>query len=227
MATAQAYKDVATVVSILPYAIEEKKPGLTPGVFAMKAAKPNDFELLVVERCQHPVYLDEARPRLIVPDPADTVATSIVNDHKIAIPGYVAGQSEPGLAWVPGEFQNNDEGKKLFAGMHSAVLRNLNVLQTAWFVTLVRIADDDWARYHSHKMITKVQRIAAMSLGLTQKDWMLEQEISAALTKCKFCFTNVDPQAIICPQCHGVLDKTRYDKEFVAHTPNPPATATK
>lgn len=216
-----AYKDVSTVVSILPFAVNEKKPGLQPGIFQMPAVKDGAFELLIVERCNHPVYLDEARPRLNVPDPSDIVAQSIVSDLKVSLPGYNSGIAEPGIGWVPGEFTMDEKGQALFKATHSALLKDMQKLQRVWFESLVRTADDDWSRYHRHTFITSVQRHAAMVLGLKNKDWMLEQEIVAAMSKCKFCFSQVDPQAIICPTCHGVLNQVEYEKNFVK------ATATK
>src|SRR5215831_12218667 len=111
MSETQIRKDVSTVVSIFPANIEEVKPGLIPGYFKIPAVeKEGDFNLLTVERCVHAVYLDEARPRLIVPDPSDIVARSIVQDFKTSIHGYVTGIAEPGLSWVYGEYGSGEDG---------------------------------------------------------------------------------------------------------------------
>jgi len=203
-------RDVSTVVSILPFSINESKPGLIPGEFKMDKVKAGDFQLLVIERCQHAVYLDESRPRLIVPDPSDTVAASIVNDFKYSNHGFVSGVAEPGLSWVYGEFPNTPEGKALFKAQHAAVLLEMERLQMKWFETLVFAADDDWAKYRRHSLITPTQRYAAMSMGLTSKEWLIEQEIKEAQSRCKFCFTMVDPRAVVCAGCHGDLTKEKY-----------------
>lgn len=206
--------DISTVVSILPYPLWEKKPGLVPGEFRIPAAKPGEFVLFNVERCQHAVYLDDTRPRLIVPDPSDLVARSIVFDHKTAMICYEAGIAEPGLAWVWGEFTNDKEGKKSFILAHQAVLEQVNELQMNWYHRLLLMADDDWARYKQHKMITNLQRTAAQVLG-QDREWLLEQKIAEALSKCKFCFSMVHPEACICPTCHGIVDEARYRKEYL------------
>jgi hypothetical protein len=215
MAVVSKRADVSTVVSILPYEVKETKPGLIPPEFKMPPVKNGDFELLIVERCHHAVYLDETRPRLVVPDPSDVVAESIVMDHKKAIAlGYIPGESEPGLDWVSGAFSNNAEGKALFKAQHSATLTQMERLQMRWFKELVRVADDDFAKYRLHKFITGLQRTAAAVLGITNREWLIETEIEEALSKCKYCFSAVHPEAIICHACHGILDDARYQKEF-------------
>lgn len=206
-------RDVSTVVSILPFACTERKPGLRPSEFRFPAVADGDIFLLLVERCSHAVYLDEARPTLVVPDPSDQVAEAIVNDLKQSIHGFVQDVAEPGVSWVYGEFPNTPEGKSLFVAQHRALLIEMREKQLEWFTTIVRMADDDWGRYRRHSFITPTQRQAAIVLGL-KKEWLLEQEIEEALSKCKFCFQMVHPDAIICAHCHGILDQQRYAREF-------------
>lgn len=203
--------DVSTVVSILPYPLWEKKPGLNPGDFRIPAAPEGRFSLLTVERCTHPVYIDENRPRLIVPDPSDAVAQSICIDHKSAVIGFENEIAEPGLDWVSGEF----EDLKVFAAQHADILREMDRKQTQWFRALLSIADDDWARYRQHKFITELQRTAATRLGQTNRDWLLTYRIEQSLSKCRFCYQQIHPLAIICPSCHGILDQEKYQKEYL------------
>jgi len=207
--------DISTVVSILPYPLHEQKPGLVPGVFEIPYTEPGDFTLFAVERCIHSVYLDENRPRLIVPDPSDVVARSIVLDHKTAMICYEHGVAEPGLAWVWGEYLNNQDGKRAFVAAHANILKEINARQMEWYKRLLQMADDDWAQYRRHKFITSLQRTAATVLGQTNRDWMLEHKIEEALSKCKFCFTQVHPEACICHSCHGIIDEVRYRKEYL------------
>lgn len=223
MATERARpRDVSTVVSILPYQLEERKPGLIPGVFRFPKVEKGDFFLLSVERCVHPVYLDEARPRLIVPDPSDMVAMSIVNDHKASVHGYVPDVAEPGIAWVYGEWGNTEEGKKRFKAEQAALLTDMVRKQEAWFNTVIQLADDDWSRYHRHSFITPIQKHAALYFGLA-KDWLIEQDIKEAMSRCKFCFQMIDPRATICAHCHGDQSKDQYQNVMTGFTPAPPA----
>lgn len=207
--------DISTVVSILPYPLWEKKPGLVPGDFRIPYTEPGDFTLFNVERCQHSVYLDENRPRLVVPDPSDLVARSIAEDHKTAMVCYEGGVAEPGISWVWGEYLNNANGKQAFLQTHRALLSEMQDKQVEWYKRLLLMADDDWARYKQHKFITNLQRTAAGVLGQTNREWMIEHKIEEALSKCKFCFVQVHPQACICPSCHGIIDEERYKKEFL------------
>jgi hypothetical protein len=203
--------DICTVVSLLPYPLCEEKPGLVPGTFKIPYTEPGDFTLLTVERCTHAVYLDSNRPRLIVPDPSDLVARSIAYDHKTAMICYEAGVAEPGIDWVWGEYTD----KRVFKNEHQEKLAGLFSLQNAWFMRLLEMADDDWAKYRQHKFITNLQRTAARVLGQVEREWMLQQRVEEALSKCKFCFTQVHPQACICSSCHGILDMERYKTEFL------------
>jgi hypothetical protein len=207
--------DISTVISMLPYPLHEQKPGLVPGVFKIPYTAPGDFTLFSVERCQHSVYLDENRPRLIVPDPSDIVARSIVEDHKVAMICYEGGIAEPGLAWVWGEYLNDDDGKRSLAYAHASLLKSMISLQNEWYKRLLQMADDDWARYRQHKFVTELQRTAATVLGQVNREWMIAHKIEEALSKCKFCFTQIHPNACICPSCHGIVDEARYKQEFL------------
>lgn len=207
--------DVSTVISMLPYPIIETKPGLVPGTFHIPYTAPGDFNLLIVERCTHSVYLDENRPRLIVPDPSDVVARSIVYDHKIAMICYEHEVAEPGIEYVTGEYVNDASGKASVKLANPALFKRMETLQLAWFERLLKMADDDWSQYRRHKLITDLQRTAATVLGQTNREWMLKDRIEEALSKCKFCFTQVHPMACICQSCHGILDMDRYKKEYL------------
>jgi hypothetical protein len=207
--------DISTVISMLPYPLNERKPGLVPGVFEIPYCPPNEIVLFNVERCQHSVYLDHNRPRLIVPDPSDLVARSIVEDHKCAMICYEHGIAEPGLGWVWGEYLNTPDGKRSLVNDHAPLLKTMTGLQVEWYKRLLQMADDDWARYHQHKFVTQLQRTAAEVLGQTNRDWMIEHKIEEALSKCKLCFAQVHPEACICPTCHGILDMERYKREYL------------
>jgi hypothetical protein len=211
MADKRVRRDISTVVSILPVKIHEKKPGLIPGEFKLDAVtKEGDFTLLLIERCSHAVYLDDARPRLIVPDPSEVVAQSIVDDYKRSIHGYVPDFAEPGIDWVQGDFPNTKEGKDLFAATNAAFLKDMHEKQNRWFQTLIDMADDDWLRYHRHSFITGIQRTAALRLGVVGKEWLTEQQIQEAASKCRWCFQMIHPEAVICGSCQGVQDESRY-----------------
>ena len=202
--------DVSTVVSILPIAITETKPGLIPGMFSFPAVEENDFFLLPITRCHHPVYLDESRPSLLVPDPSDEVANSIVEDYKQSSLLFESGVTEPGLAWVHNGYENIEIDKERFKIDHKDVLISIYSLQINWFEALVKIADDSWSEEHQHNHISDLSRLAAVRLGLKEKEWLVREQVEKAQSKCSFCFTIVHPEAIVCSSCHADLKSNVY-----------------
>jgi len=210
------FKDVSTVISMVPVAINENKPGLIPAAYHIPAClRPlNDFNILVVERAKFGVYIDENRPALIVPEPSDRVAESICRDLKVSWGHYVPDQSEPGLFWVHGEHTKTGLARAPeFMDRYERALR----LQRVWLEKLVEEGDDYWAKHRARRMISDLQRAAATALGL-KKEWDLKNEVATSLSVCKFCRGEVHPEAVICKHCTGILNVERYEKEFVKAT---------
>jgi predicted hydrocarbon binding protein len=209
-------RDVSTVISILPIAIWERKPGLIPGEYRIPAVKDprRDMNLLLVERAQFPVYIDENRPSLVVPEPSDKVCASIVRDFSIGIQGYEPDIAEPGLTWVPGEVTKLEIEAKM-----SEALADLRAKQEKWFSNLVEQADDDWGKYHMRRMISHLQRVACQILNL-EREWNIAREIEKQsdidMTPCKFCRAMVHHEAIVCQFCQGILNLSRYKAEYVS-----------
>src|SRR5262245_66505990 len=78
------FEDISTVCSILPVGIRETKPGLNIAEYAMPAVKDPKTELavLIIARTSFPVYVDENRPALIIPEPSDRVAEAIRSEER-------------------------------------------------------------------------------------------------------------------------------------------------
>lgn len=187
----------STVVSVVPFEIEERKPGLYPGYFKVPAAVDGEPQVLVIDNAVHYVYLDETRGSLQVRVPSYEIAASIVNDYcgsQLA----VEVDGKPGIFWVTGEVAAKDVKTK-----YPRELMQARELQKRWFLALVKIADDDWARYHQHKSISDFQRYAARSLNL-DREWLLAPE---TIAQCPACKNNVPVGAIVCPNCRCVIDK--------------------
>lgn len=208
------YTDASTVISLLPIPLIERKPGLQPGEYCIPAATNGKPGILNVVRAQFPVYIDENRPALIVPEPSDNVAESICRDYKVASDFYQPGLSEPGLFWVKEAWKLND----VISGrneMITVMLKEAAEKQHNWFKLQVEKADDLWGQYRMRRMISDIQRLAAVALGV-ERDWNLDTFIEKALSVCKFCRSAVAKEAIICPQCHGVLDVDAYKRDFIS-----------
>lgn len=221
--------DVCTVLSIFPLALRETKPGLFPHSFNLRACDDPQEKVttLIVHRAKFSVYIDESRPALIVPEPADIVAESICHDYKVSVIFYEPNISEPGLIWVHGGYSDSEA---LADAAIRVKLSDAREKQNTWFSRLVSAADDDWGRFHARKMISDLQRLAARNLNL-DREWDIEQEIAKEHRPipCKFCRADVHPDSIICMHCRGILNMERFRSEYVsadaALTPPPPAQA--
>jgi hypothetical protein len=203
-----------TIVSIVPLPIREFKPGLTPARFILPPSSDGDkdIQILHVTNANHFVYLDEDRGSLRVNNLPDNVARSVVLDYINSQLG-ISETSVPGLFFVPGKLtvqQIKDQfGKKL---------DRYRGLQKNWLLSIVRIADNDWAKFHQHTVISDFQRKAALILNLNpeQHTWM-SLDANVQMVKCPACKTVLDPDASICAACKCVIKKdTKF--EFAGET---------
>ena len=210
------FVDISTLVTMMPVALIESKPGLVPGEYTIPAVNDPMVDLAVVHiyRAKYPVYIDENRPAIVVPEPSDRVADAIIRDYKVAVTGYDAGKAEPGLFWVPGKHT----AEEILAKFPDLVEQARN-LQTEWFKALFNQAEDDWAKYRIRRMIGGIQKVAAKALKL-EPEWSIDSLVNQAnnpeMIPCKYCKSLVNNTAMICPHCSGVLDVERYKKEFVS-----------
>ena len=222
MAQRQSFEPATTVISLVPFAIEERKPGMSPGRFYIDPAPEEGFTCLKITKCKHGVYLDEFRPVLIVPTAPEEVAEAICFDYKKGQLGIQLGEAEPGLFWVPGDYSERDSRGELLA-LHAMAFREAHKKQDAWFKALVSLADDAWSRFHQRGMVSQIQKIAASRLKL-EREWLLEAEIVSALSECPVCFEKVHPRAIVCRGCNAILNEAEYQKRKFAIQGLPPTT---
>lgn len=219
------YTPSATVVSLVPFPIDETKPGMTPARFYIDPAPEDSFSCLLVTGCRHGVYLDEFRPTLVVPTAPEEVAEAICYDYKKGQLEMVMGQAEPGLFWVPGNYAEKEKHKELLATF-AKEFRQAAAQQIEWFKLLVAKADDSWSRFKQRGMISVVHKTAAARLKL-DREWLLDAEVTAALSECPVCFEKVHPRAIVCRGCNAILNEAEYAKRKFAIQATAPVTATK
>lgn len=196
----------STIISLVPFELNESKPGLYPGAYKIPAAKENDFELFVVTDAVHYVYLDMDRGSISVPTVSAEVARSICEDYKISKLGFVAGEAEPGLDYVEGEYKD----KKSVLAVAKDKIERMMALQKQWFIQLVEIADDEWSKYHSHKSVSDIQRYAAKFLGL-EREWNVEGTAESN-TFCPACRSVVMVGAVVCGACRTIIKPEEYKK---------------
>ena len=204
----QRVKYGCTVVSLIPYAIQEEKPHMLPGTFRIPAAEYGDIEIIHVEEgtCIIPnPFVEEGRSNSSykqITMPAE-MARSICEDYKCAHIG-LSENAEPGLFWIDGKY-TKDEVKQNFKFEISEAKKK----QDNWFRNMIALADADWMKNHNIMAVSDLQRIAARSLGVN-KDW-IEVRIEETVS-CPFCKIAVNPSAVKCFSCGEVINKDRYEK---------------
>lgn len=207
----QVDRSVCTVVSCLPFQIREQKPGLFPiGLFCLPPAK-KDIEVLVVREGFYFRYIGEGK-QIEQYEKAELIARAVVNDFNNAQLGLdlshedVEDNAQPGLFWVYGAWEVPD-----IKAMYADKLALAQKQQTRWFGRLVQIADDDWAKYHQHKMISDLQRYAASALG-APKEWSAPHIVAATMDTCPACRSNIPAGALVCMVCKTVVNPEGYAK---------------
>ena len=198
-----------TVVSLLPFQLDEPKHGISPSYYNIAAAEAIDKPaILHVDNAVRYVYLDYERGSLSIIVLSKEVAHAIVDDFcraQIAYHPQSNPDAAPGLFYVEGEYDR--EGIiKTFPDR----LKKARTNQFAWFLELVKIADDDWTRYHTHNAIGDRQRIAARALNI-QREWLFAPK-PEEIINCIFCTVAISIHAIVCPSCKNVLKQEAFDK---------------
>ena len=196
----------ASVISIFPFASEESKPSLIPNTFHIPACEnENEPVIITVPDAQTHEWLDITRGVRVYKIEAAELARSICNDKRNTMFGANADRNAyPGLAWFPHPTTLVELKTK-----YAAVVKKIQAEQLNWVRFLVELADDDWVKYHQHRMINDLQRYACTRLGL-EREW--NTIYTDALIKCPSCFTNIDPRSVVCKNCRFVLNPKEYDK---------------
>jgi len=189
-----------TIISACPFPIDEKKPGLQPGVFKIPAAKleRQDIEVIVVKSGSYPVYMDHDRGSFVVEEKLETIAMSVVEDlcNAVLAADYLA---RPAIFWVSGEY-TKEEAKEEF---HDQIMDAIQK-QAEWFRRLVQLADDDWSKTRQHKFITDIQRYAGKALGL-QREWLIKP-LTVATQECPGCAKDISGKALKCSFCGTIVN---------------------
>lgn len=193
---------LATVVSMLPWDVNEKKPQVYPGDFFIPAAEKGKLSCLVITDSVIYIPLDEIRGKMSQTVPALDMAKSIVEDYRRSLV-YLRANDAPGLFYIPGGFTAEQVDKEF----KDEVLK-YRKLQEGWFSHLITVGTDEWARSRQRMFIPEICRHAATYMG-QNPEWAL------ALTEvinvnCKFCTSLIPSEAVVCPNCHNVLDPVRF-----------------
>lgn len=202
----------ATIVSYLPFDINVPLPSMIPANVVVKGIKEEDpldeFEVTYIPDFTAFVYqLDLKSIRTTVR--SEEVASAICNDYIQSSFQADGDEAHPGLKSIPG-FHTKEEIKKSFPDELADLLR----VHKNWYSRLVTAADDVWRDPNAKgksQVISDLQRMAAKRLGLN-KDW-----VNVARTdqvKCPACTSYIAEEALVCPVCSTIVNRTEYEKKF-------------
>lgn len=193
--------DKATIISIYPKLIHEKKNTIEPGVFTIEPGSYENPAILVVGPSSWWREIDAEQPLLEIPESALRIAESIVRDYCNGIVGCNMGSHMPGLFYLPGTLTIAEIKKN-----HKPLLDEYNEKQKAFYFNLVKMADTLWARSNGNPLsITDDARLAARSLGLNDKPWLRDYQ-SVQMIACVACGSLRNPLFPICSHCNRVID---------------------
>lgn len=195
----------ATIVSIFPFEINEIKPGVYPGHFFIDACRNVKKPSILQIEDSISYFFDGTTGRsLPMNQPVEVMAKSVVNDFRSGFIS-ISPESGPGIFWVDGH--HNIEG---IVKNFSKELQEAELRQNKWFETLVRLADDDFAKYHQHRAVSDLQRYAADYLNL-DRPWKRKLE-EQRMTTCPACVQTIPMSALVCSHCRTILKPTEYAK---------------
>lgn len=191
--------DRCTIFSIFPKQIHEVKLTLQPGEFIIPPGSYEAPASLVVGPSSWWRDVGEDEPLLEIPHSSAVMAESVVNDWMLGLYG-VNDNARPGVFWLPGEITVTQ-----LKTQYKAQLEKAKTQQTAYYVNLIKLADNLWARTNGNPLaIAESAKLAARELEQT-RDWVLNYT-RPDMVKCVACGSMRNPDFPICPTCKAVVD---------------------
>ena len=212
-----------SIVSIVPFPIEEYKPGLYPGNFIISPSLDGIPQILVIGTSVHHAETAIIDRSITITTPAHEMAKSIVDDYldsqlAVNVKDRTCG---PGIFWKVGVYNL----ARVYAEC-SKELEEAKMRQNNWFIRLVEMADDDWEKTRQHRTITDMQRQAARTLKL-ERAWIVEPAKSATMERCPACGVILMANVAICASCRYVVDPKKYATLQFASSTDPTAALVK
>lgn len=199
--------DKSTIVSVYPLALNERKPTIEPGIFQIAAGSYEKPQTLVVGSSSWWRELDNEQPLLEIPISSVQVADSVVRDYVNGMLACDMGEKMPGLFFIPGEVT-----KKQIREEHSHSIEQAKTRQKNWYLELVKIADILWARTNGNPLAAnELMKLAAQELGIKDKPWIRDFS-TIVMEHCLACGMMRNPLYPICPSCHTIVDKKKYEE---------------
>jgi hypothetical protein len=196
-----------TVVSLFPRAINDQKPTVNFYI-NVPAAEPGDFSLQVITYSEASRYILDGESIGIPLRPA-VLAESIVSDFCTNMVGY-SNTTGPGIFWVEGAWSKAEIATKFKDRLVGAKAR-----QNRYWGTLVSMADLNWQKVKDLRMISDLDRFAAVELGLN-REWLQTPDSYNKVQECPACKSKVPVGAAVCLACRAVLDEAAAKKYKIA-----------
>jgi hypothetical protein len=194
----------ATIVSLFPFDINEIKPGVYPGHFHLEPCldvkKPS---ILHINDAISYLFDGLTGKSMPINQPVEVMAKSVVDDFRNSFL-TIGPDSGPGIFWVEGHHSVADIVKLFSDDIRKAELR-----QYKWFEALVRLADDDFAKYGQHRAVSDLQRYAADYLHL-DRVWKRKLE-EQRMTNCPACRSTIPEDALVCASCRTIIRPQEYE----------------
>jgi|SRR5215471_5606974 len=207
--------DKATIVSICPKRLHDKKWTLNPGEWTIEPGTFDNPSILTVGPSSWWRDIDEETPILEIPVPAITIAQSVVTDYCNGMIGCDMETRRPGWFYIlgckfktePGKEEEPDE-KATIAWIKTDFKKQLEVArdkQKAWYFELIKQGDAMWARSNGNPLaLSDDMRLAAREAGVADtKDWMKDFR-AVEMVRCKACGALKNPAYPICATCRNV-----------------------
>lgn len=197
----------ATIISMLPYPLEEKRPSLVAMRYEIPAAPENDFVVVHIADTEAMHYVGEGNI-LRRHVSGEQVAGSLVNDHINASYG-IKEDAFPALKALSGK-----HSKEFIKKEFSKELEGLRKVQKNWYAEQVKLADAAWndpRNGRKAQAISDLQRTACKCLGLN-REWMTVYRTDNV--ECPACTTMIPDRALVCPNCQTILKSKEYSEKF-------------
>jgi hypothetical protein len=201
--------DRATIFSILPKEIKERKITLEAPDYCLEPGSPEKPTSLIVEPASWWREIDADQPLLEIPVSSVQIAESVVRDYSNGVIMCDMGERRPGLFFLPGRVSVDELKTK-----HKDILNLAIKRQENWFRALVKLADSFWARTNGNPMaISDDCRMAANMLKLMDRPWLLDYKLeSVVLSACPACGTIRNNAFPVCANCKTVIDTDKFSK---------------
>lgn len=197
--------DISTIISIYPQGFTEKK-AMMPEWYHVPKGSYDEPGFLVVAGASSWREMMDTKQVIEIPISSVSVAESVIRDWMIGILEVQMGQQQPGVFFLPGEWDQ----EKLRSNIDAMnVLNKARELQNRWFLALINMADALWARSGGNPLVVSdLMRVAA---GLMQMDkpWLKNFQ-AVRMTPCPACGVMVMPGFPVCANCKTVIDPTKY-----------------